>query len=82
MAKQKQRIDGRISRSFTVNGKRHFIYGRSKQELDRKEYEKRQKLEAGQERRDDPTFANQTNTKIILPCLFTLCGLCVIIYNK
>ena len=57
MAKQKQRIDGRISRSFTVNGKRHFIYGRSKQELDRKEYEKRQKLEAGQERRDDPTFA-------------------------
>lgn len=56
MARQKKRYDGRIARSFTFDGKRYFLYGRSKQELDRKEYEKRQQLEAGKESHDNPTF--------------------------
>ena len=57
MAKQKKRTDGRYKRTFVVNGQRYYVYGRSKQELDRKEYEKRQAIERGEQSRSNPTFA-------------------------
>lgn len=56
MAKAKKRADGRLRRSFTFKGKRYYIYGYSKQELDTKEYEKRKELEEGRERRENPTL--------------------------
>lgn len=57
MARQiKKRADGRLQRSFTFNGKRYFVYGHSKAELDRKEFEKRTELEAGLEILENPTL--------------------------
>lgn len=56
MARLKKRADGRLQKSFTYNGKRYYVYGYSKQELDEKEYLKRQELEAGLDRRENPTL--------------------------
>ena len=53
----KKRADGRKCRTFTYNGKRYFVYGYDKQELDQKEYEKRQELENRKESRDNPTLS-------------------------
>lgn len=54
MAKQKKRADGRISRSFTYDGKRYYIYGHDNNELYEKEKAKRAALEAGTEERTNP----------------------------
>lgn len=51
-----KRKDGRFKRTFSYNGKIYYVYGHSKQELDRKEYEKRQALESNRETRDNPTL--------------------------
>lgn len=52
----KKRKDGRYKRTFTFNGRQHSVYGHSKQELDRKEHEKRLLLESNKESRDNPTL--------------------------
>ncbi|MCR4786010.1 MAG: site-specific integrase [Lachnospiraceae bacterium] len=52
----KKRKDGRYQRKFTVNGVHCVVLGRSKAELDRKEYEKRQQIESGQLTRANPTM--------------------------
>lgn len=52
----KKRADGRLQRSFSVNGKRYFVYGHSKAELYEKEKLKREQLEKGIEKREDPTI--------------------------
>lgn len=52
--KQKKRSDGRLQRSFTLNGKRHYVYGYSKRELDKNEQLKRQEIAEGIERRKNP----------------------------
>ena len=53
---KKKRADGRYKRSFSFNGKLYYVYGYSKQELDKKEYEKRLELESNRETRDNPTL--------------------------
>ena len=58
----KKRNDGRLQRAFTFNGKRYFVYGHSKQELDEKEYQKRAELKSGKEQHDNPTL-NQYHEK-------------------
>ncbi len=52
----KKRKDGRYQRKFTVDGVHCVVLGRSKAELDRKEYEKRQQIESGQATRKNPTM--------------------------
>lgn len=52
----RKRTDGRLQRTFTFNGKRYFIYGYSKRELDEREYVKRAELKAGKEQHDNPTL--------------------------
>ena len=52
----KKRRDGRIQKSFTYNGKRYFVYGKTRKELAEKELLKRQELQAGQDRRENPTL--------------------------
>lgn len=51
-----KRKDGRMQRSFTVSGKRYYVYGTTKQELDQKEHEKRTDLESKLDRRTNPTL--------------------------
>ena len=51
-----KRKDGRMQRSFTVCGKRYYVYGTTKQELDQKEHEKRTDLESKLDRRTNPTL--------------------------
>lgn len=62
MAKKRKRktarTDGRIERTFMFDGRRIHIYGSSKQDLDRKEYEKRLQLESGKKNREDPTITD------------------------
>ena len=53
----KKRADGRLQRSFSVNGKRFFVYGHSKAELYEKEKLKREQLEKGIEKRENPTIS-------------------------
>ena len=58
MAKQKRkkRADGRLSSSFTYNGKRYYVYGQTAKELKEKEAEKLTKLKSGQVDRKNPTL--------------------------
>lgn len=56
MAKQKKRQDGRLQKSFSFNGKRFFVYGRTAQELAQAEHKKRKELEQGAEDRENPTL--------------------------
>ena len=51
----KKRKDGRLATSFTWNGKRYYVYGRTRQELFEKEAARRRALEEKQARRTDPT---------------------------
>ncbi len=53
----KKRKDGRFSRSFTVNGKRIFVYAKTRTELDEKEFNKRLELESQKDKHDNPTLA-------------------------
>ena len=52
----KKRSDGRLQRTFTYNGRRYFVYGYSKKELDAKEHEKRLELESKLDMRTNPTL--------------------------
>lgn len=58
MAKRKknQRADGRLQKCITFSGKKYYVYGRNKDELEQKVYEKKQALQQGQEQHDNPTF--------------------------
>lgn len=58
MAKKQsaRRPDGLIPKTFTVDGKRHWIYGKDAEELREKENQKRAEIKAGMDRRTNPTF--------------------------
>lgn len=56
MAKQKKRTDGYLTKTFTHEGKRYFVYAKDKKELDRKAFEKLQELEQGKQDHDNPTL--------------------------
>ena len=56
MAKKKTRKDGLRVRTFTYEGKRYYIYGKTNKELNDKEYLKRQELAAGTLDRENPTL--------------------------
>ncbi len=56
MAKAKKRSDGRLRTSFLHDGKRVYVYGRTKQELAENEIKKRQQLAEGKEHHDNPTM--------------------------
>ena len=62
MARLKKRIDGRLSRNFTVNGVRYYVYGHSKQDLDEKEYKKRSEIESGLMNRENPSLNSYYET--------------------
>ncbi len=53
----KKRADGRLQKKFTVNGKQYFVYGRNTQELFKAEQAKREAIERGYERRNNPTLS-------------------------
>lgn len=52
----RKRKDGRYKRTFVFNGRQYSVYGYSKQELDKKEYEKRSALEEKRDIRENPTL--------------------------
>ena len=51
----KKRADGRLQKAFSVNGKKYYVYGRSQKELFLKEQAKREEIENGFEKRNNPT---------------------------
>ncbi len=64
MANSKRKSSGRLKKAFTYNGKRYYVYGYSKKELEEKAFRKRQELEAGKERRENPTLNEYHETWI------------------
>lgn len=56
MARQKKRTDGYLTKTFTYEGKRYFVYAKDTKELDRKLHEKLQELEQGKQDHDNPTL--------------------------
>ena len=42
-----KRADGRLQKCITFNGKKYYVYAKSKEELERKAYEKKLELEQG-----------------------------------
>lgn len=58
MAKRKknQRADGRLQKCITFGGKRYYVYGKDKDELEQKIYEKKKVLQQGLEEHDNPSF--------------------------
>lgn len=56
MAKKKTRKDGLRVRTFTYDGKRYYVYGKTNKELNEKEHKKRCELEAGTMERENPTL--------------------------
>ena len=58
MARKKRatRDNGLRRATLTYNGKRYYVYGYTETELEQKKAEKRQRLEAGTEDRDNPRF--------------------------
>lgn len=52
-----KRADGRLQKCITFNGKKYYVYAKSKEELERKAYEKKLELEQGKEMHDNPTIA-------------------------
>ncbi|MBR1702142.1 MAG: site-specific integrase [Lachnospiraceae bacterium] len=53
----KKRADGRMQKAFTVNGKKYVVYGHSTKELFEKELAKREEIEKGLEKRNNPTVS-------------------------
>lgn len=51
-----KRKDGRISKTFTIEGKRYFVYGRTPQELAENEIKKRIEVESGCRERKNPSL--------------------------
>ena len=56
MAKLKKRADGRIRKTFTFEGKKYTVYGKTVQEAEEKAYQRKQDLKAGKEDHDNPTL--------------------------
>lgn len=56
MAKLKKRSDGRIQKTFTFEGKKYFVYGRTKDEAEDKLLKKKAELKEGKENHDNPTL--------------------------
>lgn len=54
MARTKRRADGRVVKTFTFEGKKYFVYGKSKDEAEDKASEKKRMLKAGKMDHDDP----------------------------
>lgn len=52
--KQRKRADGRLQKSFMFNGKRYYVYGYDKQEVERKALSRLQELEIGKINHDNP----------------------------
>ena len=85
MARAKKRADGRITKTFTFNGKRYYVYGRTASEAAEAERLKRDELAKGYEKRKDPTIKEyfeiwtqtrkgsvKANTNYTLSCFFNL----------
>lgn len=53
-----KRADGRLQTSFTFEGKRYFVYGRTQSELEENKSRKRQELKEGKLEHDNPTLDN------------------------
>ena len=53
----KKRADGRMQKAFTVNGKKCVVYGHSTKELFEEELAKREEIEKGLEKRNNPTVS-------------------------
>ena len=53
----KKRKDGYLSKTFTIAGKRYFVYGKNQNELFQKEKQKREEIESGIEQRKNPTIS-------------------------
>ena len=53
----KKRADGNYKKSFSVDGKRYYIYGKNPKELFEKEIAKRNEIEQRFEQRNNPTFS-------------------------
>ncbi len=53
----KKRKDGRLQKKFTFKGKTYFVYGHNAKELFNAEVKKREELEQGFEKRDNPTVS-------------------------
>lgn len=51
----KKRSDGYIKKQITINGKKYYIYGHNAKELFEKELAKREEIEKGFEKRNNPT---------------------------
>lgn len=56
MAKSKKRSDGYLTKTFTFDGKRYYVYAKDRKELDRKAFERLQELESGKVEHDNPTL--------------------------
>lgn len=56
MAKKKEESKKRLSASFSYGGKRFYVKGNSKAELEEKKYQKRRELEQGTQDRENPTL--------------------------
>lgn len=57
MAKQKKRKDGYYKRSFTFNGRKHYVYAKTQAELDDKIATKKAELSNKVEKRENPTVS-------------------------
>ena len=58
MAKQKRYTNGYLRKTFTYDGKRIYIYGRTPADLTENEQKKRAELESGTQDRENPTLTN------------------------
>lgn len=67
MGRQKKRADGRIQKSFRINGKRYYAYGSTAAEAEAAAFNKRKEIEAGKDEHDNPTleqyYERWTNTR-------------------
>ena len=57
MAKRSKRTDGLLQKKFRVNGKQYLVYGHNERELFDKEKAKREEIESGYQKRNDPTVS-------------------------
>jgi len=56
MAKNKKRGDGYLTKTFSFDGKRYYVYAKDRKELERKAYERLQELEQGKADHDNPSL--------------------------
>lgn len=57
----KKRTDGYFKKTFTVEGKKYYVYGKNTKELFEKEKKKREEIERGFEKRENPTVTEFYN---------------------